>query len=1165
MKKLLVILFLALCSPALFARIYFVAPAGGSDINAGTNIAQPWATWQKAFNTAQPGDTVYFRGGVWRGATSAPTIDPASNRGHNGTHSNPICFFNYPDEKPVLDCSSYTATNDKIALGIQNVTYIRFRGLAVANCQQVVANQWISGISVLTCGTLYFEQVTVTNTGGYGFWTSGYDTLYLINCDSYNNYDILGSDPGNRADGFQISSGSELETGDYTYISGCRSWGNSDDGFEISTEREVHFFNNWAFGNGRYSGGNGIGVKIGPSYISDPARREFYNNVIANNKGFGISHSFLNDPTHGPVASFYNNTVYKCSIGFNDDPGDFDCTSGGGNTIHRNNLVYASTYLSYQAYLQACEYQPEVGPVYNTADHNTWIKSMSSPFWQVNPAVTVTNADFVSVDTAGLSGPRGSDGSLPVTGFMHLVSGSDLIDKGIDVGLPYNGSAPDLGAFEYGMTIPNPILVTSITVTGAGGATTISVNQGTLQLAAAILPVDATNKNVTWSVTNNTGKATINSAGLLTASANGTVTARATARDGSGIYGILVITISNQAVPVTGITVTGSGSATTISTDNGTLQLIAAILPSDATNKTVTWSISGGSDKASINSTGLVTALNNGTAIARATANDGSGVFGTLTITITNQTILVSGITVTGAGSASAITTDNGKLQLSAAILPADASNKSVTWSISSGTDKASISSTGLVTALDNGTATARATAIDGSGVFGTLTITISNQVIPVTNINVTGSGGSTLIQVIGGTLQLSASVLPSNATNNTVTWSISSGADKASITSSGLVTALANGTAIARATANDGSGVFGTLSITISNQIIAVTSITVSGGTAITTDGGTLQLSAAVLPSNATNHSVTWSIASGSDNASISAAGLVRALDNGTAVVRATANDGTGVYGSLTLTISNQLIPATSISVTGAEGATTINSDNGTLQLFANVLPSNVTDNSVNWSITSGTDKASINSAGLVTALDNGTVIIRATANDGSGVYGTLTITISDQIINVISISVTGAGGVSTINTHNGTLQLSAVVSPANASNKTVEWSILNGSGEASINSSGLVTAIANGTVTSVASATDASGVEGTLDITIKFIEPLTIIVDNNEMRIYFDENYLSGKCDLYNLQGYLVNSKKIESDLCIFDISHLKPGLYIVVVSKELILEVGKVVIPG
>ncbi|MBK7480375.1 MAG: Ig-like domain-containing protein [Bacteroidales bacterium] len=145
--------------------------------------------------------------------------------------------------------------------------------------------------------------------------------------------------------------------------------------------------------------------------------------------------------------------------------------------------------------------------------------------------------------------------------------------------------------------------------------------------------------------------------------------------------------------------------------------------------------------------------------------------------------------------------------------MPADATNKTVTWSISSGTDKASISPTGLVTALADGTATARATANDGSGVYGSLSITISNQIIRVTGISVTGEGGRSAISIDDGTLQLSAVVTPSNATNKTVTWSISSGTDKARISSSGLVSALDNGTATLKATANDGSGVYGTLS----------------------------------------------------------------------------------------------------------------------------------------------------------------------------------------------------------------------------------------------------------------------------------------------------------------------------------------------------------------
>jgi hypothetical protein len=60
------------------------------------------------------------------------------------------------------------------------------------------------------------------------------------------------------------------------------------------------------------------------------------------------------------------------------------------------------------------------------------------------------------------------------------------------------------------------------------------------------MPSNATNKGVTWTVANGTGQATISSSGLVTAVASGTVTARATANDGSGIYGTIIIEISDQ-------------------------------------------------------------------------------------------------------------------------------------------------------------------------------------------------------------------------------------------------------------------------------------------------------------------------------------------------------------------------------------------------------------------------------------------------------------------------------------------------------------------------------------------------------------------------------------------------------------------------------------------
>jgi uncharacterized protein YjdB len=638
--------------------------------------------------------------------------------------------------------------------------------------------------------------------------------------------------------------------------------------------------------------------------------------------------------------------------------------------------------------------------------------------------------------------------------------------------------------------------VENITVTGAGGLTTITQDNGTLALTATVSPSNATNKSVTWSLANGTGQATINTTGLVTAVANGTVTARATANDGSGIVGSLVITISGQVIPVTGITLTGAGGATTITQDNGSLALTATVAPSNATNKSVTWSIANGTGQATISTAGVVTAISNGTVTARATANDGSGIVGSLVITITGQVIPVTGITVTGAGGSSVISSDNGQLQLTATVTPTNATNQTVTWSITNGTGQATINTTGLVTAVANGTVTARATANDGSGIVGSLDITISGQVIPVTGITLTGAGGATTITQDNGSLALTATVAPSNATNKSVTWSIANGTGQATISTAGVVTAISNGTVTARATANDGSGIVGSLVITITGQVIPVTGITVTGAggsSVISSDNGQLQLTATVTPTNATNQTVTWSITNGTGQATINSSGLVTAVSGGTVTAVATATDGSGVQGTLTITITNQFIPVTGITVTGAGGLTTITQDNGTLALTATVSPSNATNKSVTWSIANGTGQATISSTGVVTAVSNGTVTARATVNDGSGIYGQLVITISGQTIPVTKIDVAAAKGEPVISTCNGTLQLSVIISPENATDKTVTWSVINETGQATVNSSGLVTAIADGTVIARATANDGSGVFG--DITISIINQIVLV----------------------------------------------------------------------
>lgn len=115
-----------------------------------------------------------------------------------------------------------------------------------------------------------------------------------------------------------------------------------------------------------------------------------------------------------------------------------------------------------------------------------------------------------------------------------------------DVRCIYGGSLFDNRARNC-FAITGPVgaqkLVTQITVTGAGSATTVEEG-GTLQMNAAITPSDAANKAVEWSVTNGTGTATITSAGLLQAGTQGTVTVKATAKDGSNVSGQLQVTIT---------------------------------------------------------------------------------------------------------------------------------------------------------------------------------------------------------------------------------------------------------------------------------------------------------------------------------------------------------------------------------------------------------------------------------------------------------------------------------------------------------------------------------------------------------------------------------------------------------------------------------------------
>ncbi len=188
----------------------------------------------------------------------------------------------------------------------------------------------------------------------------------------------------------------------------------------------------------------------------------------------------------------------------------------------------------------------------------------------------------------------------------------------------------------------NPVIVhvDSIKIVTSGDVKSITTPGGTLQLVANVYPENATNKSIDWSIENITGQSTISTNGLVTAVANGSVIATATAKDGSGSSGSFTITISGQSentILVENITIQSQGNTDTISIPGGKLQLTANVLPSNATNKNVNWSIGNQIEHTIVDSTGLVTAVANGSDTVIATARDGSGVTGSFIVTVSGQ------------------------------------------------------------------------------------------------------------------------------------------------------------------------------------------------------------------------------------------------------------------------------------------------------------------------------------------------------------------------------------------------------------------------------------------------------------------------------------------------------------------------------------------------
>jgi len=279
--------------------------------------------------------------------------------------------------------------------------------------------------------------------------------------------------------------------------------------------------------------------------------------------------------------------------------------------------------------------------------------------------------------------------------------------------------------------------------------------------------------------------------------------------NGAG-FDIDAIRFKKQHTPVSGVTLEDCPGDDLII--GNTLQLTATTVPYYADDKTVSWESSDDS-VATVDSTGMVTAISVGTATITVTTRDG-GFTDACEITTDIERISVYGLTISGCPVGLLQTGDTH--QLTANVAPEDATDKGVTWS-SSNTQVATVDENGLVTAISQGSVAITATTHDG-GFTRTCSMGIRSSGISVTGVTLSGCPEGAL--EADSTYQLMAHVAPANAGDLRVSWS-SSDETVATVDEEGWITALSAGEASIIATTHDG-------------DFTAECSVTVDGSTTV-------------------------------------------------------------------------------------------------------------------------------------------------------------------------------------------------------------------------------------------------------------------------------------------------------------------------------------------
>jgi hypothetical protein len=387
-------------------KSYYIS-TDGDDNNPGT-LEEPFASFTKAQDAAEAGDTVYILGGTYKNFAIADS-DDIYNYVNEFTKSG-ITYKAYSSQEvPVFDFSDMPTSKRVAAFYIKpKVSNVTFESIKVTGVP--VGEQKQSECFRIE-GNATFNQITCSDNQAIGFYFTGHATGTCFRCDSYNNIGVKGISIGN-IDGFGAH-------GDGVTFKECRSWNNSDDGYDCINSKGANTFDScWAFNMN--AGGDSNGFKVGgwgKKAIAFEPPVHTVNNCLSVNNG---AHGFYANHQPGQAATWTNNTAY------NNKRGNFtmlECESidnpidvSGTREVLYDNLSYKQNSLD----------EADLPEENNT--NNSW-----------NEADKNISADnFQSLDVSQLTEERGPNGELPEITFMKPTDIS--IFKGLGYSAPTDNS-----------------------------------------------------------------------------------------------------------------------------------------------------------------------------------------------------------------------------------------------------------------------------------------------------------------------------------------------------------------------------------------------------------------------------------------------------------------------------------------------------------------------------------------------------------------------------------------------------------------------------------------------------------------------------------------------------------------------------------------------------